>query len=122
MSSRQRAVLWHRAHGLSGPQIARVLGIAVSTVDYHERVVCHLLRAVNITHAVHLGHLADAIGEWADCGTRAAYLRHMRRGGPACRACRAANAAHGVAQRAGELVAPGRALDRSTLKAAQNGA
>jgi DNA-binding CsgD family transcriptional regulator len=101
LSARQRAILWHRAQGLSGPQIARVLDIAVGTIAYHEQVIVTRLRARNITHAVHLGH--ELIGTYPDCGKRAAYLRHLRHGDPPCDACKAANAAHAVDQRAGRL-------------------
>lgn len=104
LSARQRAILWHRAQGLSGPQIARTLDIAIGTLAYHEQVIVTRLRAKNITHAVHLGH--DLIGTYPDCGTRAAYLRHLRHGNPACDDCKAANAAHAVEQRAGLLTPP----------------
>lgn len=103
LSDRQRTILWHRAQGLSGPQIARTERIAVSTVDWHERVIRHALDAQNITHAVHLAHVAGLIGTYPDCGDRNAYLRHLRRREPTCTACRAANARHAVDQRAGRL-------------------
>lgn len=103
LSPRQREILWHRAQGLSGPQIARETHLAVATISYHERIICHTLRATNITHAVHLGHLQHLIGARPDCGDRAAYLRHLRRHEPTCPACKAANAEHAVAQRAGTL-------------------
>lgn len=106
LSPRQRRILWHRAQGLSGPQIARVEAIAVGTVAYHEQVLVTRLRARNIVHAIHLGHLAALIGSRPDCGDRAAYLRHLRRREVACTACKAANALHAVAQRAGELALP----------------
>lgn len=105
LSDRQRLILWHRAQGLSGPQIARTECIAISTVDWHERVIRHVLGAQNITHAVHLAGMAGLIGERPDCGDRAAYLRHLRRGDTPCIACRAANARHAVDQRAGRLAA-----------------
>ncbi|WLQ60848.1 hypothetical protein [Streptomyces poriferorum] len=58
-------------------------------------------RASSCTDAdVHLQHL---IGARPDCGDRAAYLRHLRRHEPTCPACKAANAEHGIAQRAGTL-------------------
>lgn len=103
LSVRQRRILWLRAQGLSGPQIARVEHIAVSTVDWHERVIRHVLEARNITHAVHLATAADMLGPRIDCGDRAAYLRHIRRKEPTDRACRAAHARHAVMQRTGAL-------------------
>ncbi|MCA1224103.1 LuxR C-terminal-related transcriptional regulator [Streptomyces sp. 8L] len=54
LSDRQRAILWHRAQGLTGPQIARTEHISVSTLAYHEQVITLRLGARNITHAVHL--------------------------------------------------------------------
>ena len=103
LSERQHRILWLRAQGLSGPQVARVEHIAVSTVDWHERVIRHVLEARNITHAVHLATAADMLGPRIDCGDRAAYLRHIRRKEPTDRACRAAHAQHAVLQRAGLL-------------------
>ncbi|MFI2354724.1 LuxR C-terminal-related transcriptional regulator [Streptomyces anulatus] len=103
LSPRQRTILWHRAQGLTGPQIAHTMHLAVATISYHERIICHTLRATNITHAVHLGHLHHLIDSRPDCGDRAAYLRHLRRKERACPACKAANAEHSVAQRAGQL-------------------
>lgn len=103
LSDRQRRILWHRAQGLSGPQVARAEHIAVGTVDWHERVIRHALHAANITNAVWVATLAGLIGQYPDCGDRAAYLRHLRRKETPCPACRAANARHGVEQRAGRL-------------------
>ncbi|WP_030975188.1 LuxR C-terminal-related transcriptional regulator [Streptomyces sp. NRRL S-1824] len=104
LSARQQAILWHRAQGLTGPQIARTLGIAIGTLAYHEQVIVTRLRARNITHAVHLGH--ELIGTYPDCGKRATYPRHLRHDNLPCDACKAANAAHAVDQRAGRLAPP----------------
>lgn len=109
LSERQRRILWHRAQGLSGPQIARLEYVAVSTVDWHERVIRHVLGARNITHAVHLATLSGLIGARIDCGDRPAYLRHLRRGEPTDLACRLANARHSVEQRAARLAPQERA-------------
>lgn len=106
LTARQREVLWHRAQGLTGPQIARVLSLAVSTVSYRERCIVHVLDARNITHAVYLATEQHLIGARLDCGDRAAYVRHRRRGEIPCAACKAANARHGVEQRAGLLTRP----------------
>ncbi|MFC8273787.1 LuxR C-terminal-related transcriptional regulator [Streptomyces sp. NPDC057271] len=103
LSDRQRRILWLRAQGLSGPQIARHEHIAVSTVDWHERVIRHQCKALNIAHAVHLAGMAGLIGQRPDCGDRAAYLRHLRRREDPCLACRAANARHEADRRAGRL-------------------
>lgn len=63
LSDRQQLILRRRAQGDRGPEIARHLHIAISTVDWHERVIVHTYRARNIVHAVALaaqaGHLAD---------------------------------------------------------------
>lgn len=103
LSDRQRRILWLRAQGLSGPQIARREHIAVGTVDYHERVIVACLQARNITHAVHLAGMTGVIGAHEDCGDRAAYLRHLRHHETPCPACRGANAHHEAARRAGQL-------------------
>ena len=103
LSVRQRQILWLRAQGLSGPQIARREHIAIGTLAYHEQVIVTRLEARNITHAVHLAGMAGLIGEREDCGDRAAYLRHLRRREDACLACRAANARHEADRRAGRL-------------------
>ncbi|WP_159030388.1 LuxR C-terminal-related transcriptional regulator [Streptomyces sp. CB01201] len=100
LTAQQREVLWLRAQGLSGPQIARHLSLAVSTIDYRERCIVHALDAANITNAVHLATAEGLIGRYADCGDRAAYLRHWRRGEIACPACKAANARRQAERRA----------------------
>lgn len=102
LSERQLEILRLRAGGFTGPQIAAALHCAVSTVDYHERVIVHVLQARNITNAVHLGHTLGLIAPREDCGSRAAYVRHLRRGEPTDPACRSANAQYMAERRAGE--------------------
>jgi DNA-binding CsgD family transcriptional regulator len=79
LSDRQMRVLRLRAEGLSGPQIAAALHLAVSTVAYHERVLVHVLRARNLTHAVHLAHCAHLLHPERH-GDHAGYAAHLRRG------------------------------------------
>lgn len=99
----ERLVLWHAAHGHSYASMARLLGYTrQSMVNVGCRAV-RKLGATNITNAVYRGAEAHLIGALPDCGDRAAYLRHLRRKEPACPACKAANAEHAVAQRAGLL-------------------
>jgi DNA-binding CsgD family transcriptional regulator len=87
LSDRQRRILWHRAQGLSGPQIARAERIAVSTVDWHERVIRHVLGAQNMTHAVNLAWEAGLLRAERH-GDHAGYAAHARRGEPPCDDCR----------------------------------
>ncbi|MHC3450816.1 helix-turn-helix domain-containing protein [Streptomyces prasinus] len=93
LSDRQLAILRLRADGYSGPQIAARLCIAVSTVDYHERVICHRLDAVNITNAVHRAHLAGILRRERH-GDHAGYAAHVYRGEDPCDACKTGERAY----------------------------
>jgi DNA-binding CsgD family transcriptional regulator len=92
-SDRQLAILRLRADGHSGPQIAAKLNIAVSTVDYHERVICHRLDAVNITNAVHLAWQAGILRRERH-GDHAGYAAHLYRGEGPCDLCKAGERAY----------------------------
>ena len=52
LSPRQRDVLHWLAQGKSGPEVAIILGISVSTVRVHIRTLICKLNAANIPHAV----------------------------------------------------------------------
>lgn len=88
LSDRQQKILRLRAEGFSGPQIAAALCCAVSTVDYHERVIAHALNARNITHAVHLAWQAGVFRRERH-GDHAGYTAHLRRDEQPCDECRA---------------------------------
>ncbi|MEZ7005597.1 response regulator transcription factor [Streptomyces sp. AD55] len=86
LSTRQLAVLRLRAEGHTGPQIAAALHLAVSTVAYHERVICHRLAATNLTHAVHLAYQVGILRRERH-GDHAGFAAHQRRGEPPCDLC-----------------------------------
>ncbi|MFJ9037939.1 hypothetical protein ACIRF8_15270 [Streptomyces sp. NPDC102406] len=99
----EHLMLWHAAHGYTYASMARALGYTrLSAANIGVRIA-RKLGAANITHAVYLATERNLIGTHPDCGDRAAYQRHLHRKEPACRACKNANAAHAVAQRAGLL-------------------
>ena len=99
LSDRQQAILKLRAEGLSGPQIAAQLSCAVSTVDYHERVVLHTLQARNMTHAVHLAWETGLLSRERH-GDHAGYTAHLRRGEDPCDQCRAGERDYRAGRRA----------------------
>lgn len=89
LSDRQRAILTHRAEGLSGPQIAQLLHIAIGTLAYHEQVIVTRLGARNITHAILLGCQAGLLdGRPRRHGDHAGYAAHASRGEQPCDACK----------------------------------
>ena len=105
LSANERTVLHRAARGHTYAVIARDLGLAEKSVSKIALRLNRKLGALNITHAVHLAHERRIVTERADCGDRAAYLRHLRRKEPACWRCLAANAAHEVEMRAARKTA-----------------
>ncbi|MFE4671071.1 helix-turn-helix transcriptional regulator [Streptomyces sp. NPDC056723] len=103
LTDNELAVLQRAAHGETYAVIAQRLGYKEKSVSKMALRLARKLGARNISHAVHLATAASLIGTSPDCGDRAAYLRHLRRGEDPCAPCRAANARHAVAQRAGQL-------------------
>lgn len=99
LSKLERKVLWHAAQGLTVAATARALGKSAPAVQDARHRLLGKLDATSVVQAVHLAHVAGLIGTYADCGDRAAYLRHLRRRDPTCTACRAANARNAQAQR-----------------------
>lgn len=102
LSTRQIQILRLRAEGLSGPQIARTVGLAVSTVDWHERVITTRLGARNITNAVLLACRAGILdGRPQRHGDHAGYEAHRRRGEDPtqCEPCRIGEREYRNAQR-----------------------
>lgn len=101
ISERQRAALWLRAQGLTAEAIGRRLDPPCSgpgAQDLLHKVIVRL-GAKDSPHAVFLGLTLGVIGPYRDCGTRKAYLRHLRRNEQSCIACRRANTAYVRAQR-----------------------
>ncbi|MER7953877.1 LuxR C-terminal-related transcriptional regulator [Streptomyces sp. NPDC096030] len=103
LTSLERTVLWHAAQGLTTAATARALSRSVPAVQDARHRLLGKLNAASLTHAVHLAGMAGLIGQYPDCGDRAAYLRHLRRRDDPCLACRAANARHEADRRAGRL-------------------
>ncbi len=99
LTFRQRRALWLSAQGWTADRTGRHLGITsrgVQDLLYKSTVK---FGALNITHAVFLATTHGQIGPHLDCGTRKAYLRHLRHRESACTACREANRAYVDAQR-----------------------
>ena len=105
LSENEREVLRRAAHGKTYAIIARELGLVEKSVSKIAFRMARKLGAHNITNAVHLAHELRVFTERADCGDRAAYLRHRRRREEACWRCLAANAAHEVEMRAARKAA-----------------
>jgi DNA-binding CsgD family transcriptional regulator len=103
LSVRERRTVWFLAQGLTYTSAARRMGLHPATVKAAGGRVLVKLEAANMVQAVFIATSAGIIGRYIDCGTRAAYLRHLARKEITCHACRMANAEHARAQRAGEL-------------------
>lgn len=103
LTANELAVLHAAANGATYAVIGRRLGLNEKSVAKIALRMARKLRATNITHSVHRAHELRVMTEHPDCGDRAAYLRHRRRGEEACWRCLVANAEHAVKQRAGEL-------------------
>ncbi|WP_412079000.1 response regulator transcription factor [Streptomyces xanthophaeus] len=102
LSDLETQVLRLSATGMTIAAIARALGSTPTAVQDARHRLMAKLGALNMTHAVHIGHGVGLL--WRDCqGDRASYLRHLHRGEPTHVACRAANARHTAEQRAGLL-------------------
>jgi len=101
LTERQRTALWLRAQGLTATAIGKRLDPPTSRdgaqSTLHEVIV--KLNARDSTHAVFLALVTGVIGSYQDCGTRRAWLRHIRRQEQSCIACRKANTAYVRAQR-----------------------
>jgi DNA-binding CsgD family transcriptional regulator len=100
LGPREEEVLNRVARGASYRQIGRDLGISENTSRGYGTSAITKLGAESMAHAVHLAHCAGLIGMYPDCGDRAAFLRHWRRGEIADIKCRRANADNAARQRA----------------------
>lgn len=61
LSPRQSEVLQHAANGLTIPETAHTMHLAVSTVHYHQQVILTALRARNMANAVLLACQAGVL-------------------------------------------------------------
>lgn len=91
LNERQIRVLWLLSTGHSRDGIMRETGDTRGSVDASCTRIFHLLEAGTAAHAVRIGLLNGHIGPFEDCGTLAAYRRHIKRGEPACPACKRGN-------------------------------
>lgn len=104
LTARQLELLQRVAHGATYRQVASEWGIAEITVRGYGHRLMRALGASTIAHAVHIAHSRGLIGPKPDCGTRAAYRRHVVAGEPTDVACRMANTGYWAECR--EILAP----------------
>ncbi|MGY5634135.1 hypothetical protein ACW7N6_37980 [Streptomyces sp. UC1A3] len=91
LTERQRRILWLLSVGRSRAEIAREPGHTPGSVDAACTRIFALLRASSAAQAVRNGLLHGHIGPHEDCGTLAAYRRHIRQDEPVCAACKRGN-------------------------------
>ena len=91
LTERQRRVLWLESMGYTRSGIAQETGWALSNVKDLCQRVHRNLGAVSAAQAVRIGLLDGHIGPWEDCGSRAAYRRHIKRDESTCPACKRGN-------------------------------
>lgn len=83
--------LWLLSTGRTCTDIARDEGTLPSVVRKACVRLYQLMGAETAAHAVRNGLLHGFIGPWEDCGSEAAYRRHIKRGEAACAACKRGN-------------------------------
>lgn len=103
LSKGERTTLWYLAQGHTYRSAARARGIGVDGIRTQVRSILGKTGSTSTAQAVFVALNSGVIGQYLDCGTRNAYLRHRKRGETTCLACRLANAEHSRAQRAGDL-------------------
>jgi DNA-binding CsgD family transcriptional regulator len=89
LSERETRVLWMIAQGNTCKMVARMVTprVTENTIKATSHHILVKLGASTITHAVFIALTQGLIGTHADCGDRAAYMRHRRRGETACAKC-----------------------------------
>lgn len=93
LTERQCRVLWLLSMGRSRTDIAREPGHTPGSVDAACTRIFALLGAASAAQAVRNGLLNGHIGPYEDCGSLAAYRRHIKRDEPICAACKRGNRA-----------------------------
>lgn len=83
--------LWLLSTGRTCADIARDEGTAPSVVRKSCVRLYSLMGASTAAHAVRNGLLRGFIGPYDDCGSQAAYRRHIKRDEPVCAACKRGN-------------------------------
>jgi DNA-binding CsgD family transcriptional regulator len=94
LSSGELATLQWLARGASYKQVGRHRGVTTKAAESTGHRILVKLGALSMAHAVHIAHCRGIICMYPDCGDRAAYLRHIRRGetpGIMCRKAQARN-------------------------------
>lgn len=91
LTERQTRVLWLQSMGYTGEGIARETGWAPSNVKDLCKRVRRTLGAATTAQAVRIGLLDGHIGPYEDCGSLAAYRRHIKRDETTCPACKRGN-------------------------------
>jgi DNA-binding NarL/FixJ family response regulator len=91
LTERQRRVLWLESMGHTREGIARETGWSLSNVKDLCQRAHRNLGAVSAAQAVRIGLLDGHIGPYEDCGSLAAYRRHIKRDEPTCPACKRGN-------------------------------
>lgn len=101
LTERQRAALWLRAQGLTEASVGRRLEPPITAAGVESLIKKAVVRleARSLTNAIFIALNTGVIGPYLDCGTRKAYLRHLRREEPSCVACRRANSERVLSQR-----------------------
>jgi DNA-binding NarL/FixJ family response regulator len=91
LTERQSRVLWLESMGYTREGIAREAGMTLSNVKDICQRVHRNLGAANAAQAVRIGLLDGHIGPYEDCGSLAAYRRHIKQDEPSCPACKRGN-------------------------------
>lgn len=95
----QADILWLLAQGNDFPTTAALAGVHRDTVTRRMGEVYARLGTRSLPHAVFISMVHGQIGAYRDCGTRKAYLRHLKEGLVSCARCREANRRYVVVQR-----------------------
>lgn len=92
LTERQRRMLWLLSVGKDRQEIVQAMpGETLGSVKSARNRVFRLLGASTAAQAVRNGLLAGHIGPYEDCGTLAAYRRHIKRDETVCAACKRGN-------------------------------
>ena len=91
LTERQTRVLWLLSMGHSRAGIVRETGSTHGSVEAACTRIFALLDASSAAQAVRNGLLGGHIGPYEDCGSLAAYRRHIKRDEPICAACKRGN-------------------------------
>lgn len=94
LTERETALLTYMSQGMTYEQAAVRLDTTMRAAWELGHRINGKLGSASITQAVHIAGMLGLIGWGPDCGSRNEYLKHLRRGEPADRACLAANADH----------------------------